>query len=184
MFTVIRRGVPGTDMPGRNYGDTAIWQLVAYVRSLDAGGARTEVAGDPVAGARIFHEQEDCTQCHVVRGEGGRRAPDLSDIGWRRSPDHLRRSIIEPNAEVPPRWWGVRLVDRNGTVVAGWRLDEDTYSIRLLDTDDRLRAFEKTELESFERLETSPMWSYDGSLSDQELDDLVAYLYSLRGDER
>ncbi len=183
MFQVIREGLPGTDMPGLYLADATIWQLVAYVRSLAAAATPVEVAGDPQAGSRVF-SQQDCTQCHVLDGEGGRRAPDLSHIGWRRSPESLRLSLLEPDAEVHPRWWGVRAVEQDGTVVTGWRLDEDTYSVRLLDADDNLRALEKRTLREVERLETSPMGSYEGLLTDRELDDLVAYLYSLRGDER
>ena len=181
MFGVIRNGVPGTDMPGIYQGERAIWQLVTFVRSLSTSGSAVEVAGNPEAGRRIFHEQEDCAQCHAVNARGGRGAPDLSEIGWRRASSHLRASVIDPNAEVPPRWWGVRLVDRNGVLVTGWRLNEDMYSVRLLDPDGNLRAFQKDGLREFERLETSPMASYADMLNDQELDDLVAYLYSLRG---
>ena len=66
----------------------------------------------------------------------------------------------------------------------GWRLNEDRYSVRLLDRDDNLRSFQKDDLREFERLETSPMASYADVLSAQELDDLVAYLHSLRGSAR
>lgn len=180
MFTVIRRGIRGTDMPGLYLGDAGIWQLIAYVRTLSAGSSTAEVAGDPAAGARIFHAQENCSQCHAVEGQGERRAPDLTEVGWRRSPDYLRASVVNPNADVPPRWWSLRLVDSDGTTVTGWRLNEDTYSVRLLDANDNLRAFEKRDLRELERIETSPMMSYEDMLSEQELDDLVAYLYSLR----
>lgn len=184
LFRVLRRGVPGTDMPGIYQGERAIWQLVAFVRSLSAAGSPDDVPGDAEAGRRIFHEQEDCAQCHGVDGQGSRGVPALSEIGWRRAPSHLRASVIDPNAEVDPRWWGVRLTDRDGNTVTGWRLNEDRYSVRLLDTDDNLRSFQKDDLREFERLETSMMASYEDGLSDQELDDLVAYLYSLRGSAR
>ncbi len=184
LFRVLRRGVPGTDMPGLYQGERAIWQLVAFVRSLSATGSTDEVLGDSEAGRRIFHEQEDCAACHGVEGQGGRGVPDLTEIGWRRAPSHLRASVVDPNAEVDPRWWGVRLTDRNGDMVTGWRLNEDRYSVRLLDRDDHLRSFQKKDLREFERLETSPMASYEDVLSDQELDDLVAYLHSLQGSAR
>ena len=184
LFTVLRRGVPGTDMPGLYQGERASWQLVAFVRSLSATGSTADVPGDSEAGRQIFHEQEDCAECHGVNGQGGRGVPNLSEVGWRRAPSHLRASVVDPNAEVDPRWWGVRLTDRNGDTVMGWRLNEDRYSVRLLDRDDNLRSFQKNDLREFERLETSPMASYADVLSAQELDDLVAYLHSLRGSAR
>ncbi|HBO89952.1 MAG TPA: hypothetical protein DD460_04320, partial [Acidobacteria bacterium] len=58
-------------------------------------------------------------------------------------------------------------------------LDEDTFSIRLLDPDRNLLSFNKSDLLAYERLEGSPMASYEDILSEQEIDDLVAYLHSL-----
>ena len=58
--------------------------------------------------------------------------------------------------------------------------NEDAYSILLLDTAGRLRAFSKSDLQSVDRPEASLMPSFAGRIPDQELDDLVAYLSSLR----
>ncbi len=181
MFRVVRRGIPNSDMPGLYNSDRNIWQIVAYVRTLAQGQNSESLSGDPINGEHIFYTQEDCAQCHTVNTEGGDSggAPDLSDIGWQRSVTHLRRSLTEPNANVEPEWWGIRVTQANGEITSGWRLDEDTFSIRLLDPDRNLLSFNKSDLLAYERLEGSPMASYEDILSEQEIDDLVAYLHSL-----
>ena len=179
MFRVVRRGIPNSDMPGLYNSDRNIWQIVAYVRTLAQGRNSESLPGDPTNGEHIFYAQEDCAQCHTVNTEGGEGAPDLSNIGWQRSVTHLRRSLTEPNANVEPEWWGIRVTQANGETTSGWRLDEDTFSIRLLDPDRNLLSFNKSDLLAYERLEGSPMASYEDILSEQEIDDLVAYLHSL-----
>ena len=179
MFRVVRRGIPNTDMPGLYNSDKSIWQIVAYIRTLAQGQGSEPLSGDPINGERIFYTQEDCAQCHTVNMKGGGGAPDLSNIGWQRSLAYLRRSLTEPNANVEPEWWGIRVTQTTGEITSGWRLDEDTFSIRLLDPDRNLLSFNKGELLAFERLADSPMASYEDILSEQEMDDLVAYLHSL-----
>ena len=181
MFRVVRRGIPNTDMSGLYGNEKSIWQVVAYIRTLAQGAASASLAGDPINGERIFSTQEDCAQCHTVNMQGGAAAgaPDLSNIGWQRSAAYLRRALTEPNANVDPEWWGIRVTQATGEVTSGWRLDEDTFSIRLLDPDRNLLSFDKGELLTFERLEDSPMASYEDILSAEDMDDLVAYLHSL-----
>ena len=180
MFRVVRRGIPNTDMPGLYGNEKSTWQVVAYIRTLAQGQGSAPLSGDPINGERIFSAQEDCAQCHTVNMKGGGGgAPDLSDVGWRRSVAYLRRALTEPNANVDPEWWGMRVTQTTGERTSGWRLDEDTFSIRLLDPDRNLLSFDKGELLAFERLEDSPMASYEDILSAEDMDDLVAYLHSL-----
>ena len=180
MFRVVRRGIPNTDMPGIYANEKSIWQVVAYIRSLAQGQGSAPLSGDPINGERVFSTQEDCAQCHTVNTKGGGGgAPDLSNIGWQRSVAYLQRALTDPNANVDPEWWGIRVTQTTGEITSGWRLDEDTFSIRLLDPDRNLLSFNKDDLLAFERLEDSPMASYEDILSAEDMDDLVAYLHSL-----
>ena len=78
----------------------------------------------------------------------------------------------------------MRVTHRDGTRVEGLRMNEGTYSVRILDTDDDMWSFMKQDLLVSERIETSSMPAYAGTLTDGELEDLVAYLYGLtRGDQ-
>ena len=116
----------------------------------------------------------------MVNGAGGRRGPDLSRVGERRAPDELRTDLLDPDREVDPRWWTVRATHRDGSTVEGLRLGEDTFTLRLIDEEERLWSLSKSDLSRSERDKTSIMPSAEDMLTSAEIDDLVAYLFSLR----
>ncbi len=183
LFAVISRGVSGTEMPPfrRARSDQDVWQLLSYLRSL-GGGPRVDVPGDPAAGESVYRGKGECARCHMIAGRGGRHGPDLTAIGDRRSPADLRSDLREPDERVRPEWWRLDVTHRDGTRVEGRRMNEGTYSVRILDDDDTMWSFQKSDLVRMERIETSSMPSYEGELTNGELEDLVAYLYSLTRD--
>ena len=178
LFRNILTGIPGTDMTGVYRPDTEIWQVVSYVRSLNSGAEEVELPGDPRRGAQIYRSRGGCPDCHRLAGRGGRLGPDLSDVGWARSPQYLESSLRRPSEVVPFGYRTVRVVTVDGRTVQGLLRNEDTYSIQLLDENEALRAFMKTDLESIEKPEESLMPPFEGFFSGRELQDLVAYLYS------
>ena len=184
LFVVVRDGVPNTEMRGLggDATDQTVWQIVAYLRSL-TGGVRVEVPGDPARGAMVY-QRADCASCHMIDGIGGTDGPDLSTIGSRRSPDDLLSDLTDPDERVQPDWWRVRVTHGDGTQVEGRRMGEGTYSVRILDAEGRMWSLPKRELASYERLETSAMPSYASSLTQDQLQDLVAYLYGLTREAR
>jgi putative heme-binding domain-containing protein len=119
----------------------------------------------------------------MVSGEGGRRGPDLTRVGNRRDPDELASDLSTPDEDVRPRWWTIRVTREDGSIVEGLRMNEDTFSLRLMDEDENLWSFLKGGIRSYERIETSSMPSVDGILTASEVDDLIAYLFSLRREE-
>ena len=178
---LIQTGIPGTAMPPGRYSTAELGGLVAYVRSMkdfDAAGAG---AGEASRGETIFEEKGNCTSCHRVNGKGSRVAPDLSDIGAVRSSEALRRSINDPTASMLPLNRPVRAVTRDGKVITGRRLNEDTYTVQLIDSQERLVSLIKSDLREYKISTTSTMPSYKDKLSGTELDDLVAYLRKLKG---
>lgn len=182
IFNVIRNGVQGTAMlpVAPDVPDATVWQLVAYIDSLRYDPSSVVLDGDANRGANLFAGKGDCASCHMVNGAGGRMGPDLSRIGEENTPEDLMLSMTNPHEEVAPRWWTVRVTDRGGEVREGFRMGEDSFSLRIMDNDENLWSFQKRQIESYERVEESTMPSYEGELTDGELDDLVAYLFSLR----
>ena len=180
LYQTISKGVPGTPMPATSLSDRQLRQIVRYVRGL-AGGSRVTVPGHPAAGEKLFAGKGGCMKCHMIRGEGGRLGPDLTSIGSLRSPAHLRASILRPDEEISPAYWAVEAVDQIGTVHSGIRLNEDTYSIQMLDVNENLHSFAKKDLPTLTvDRKKSRMPGYAGAFTAAELDDLVAYLYSLQ----
>lgn len=182
LFRVIREGIPGTAMIGasRRSSDQMVWQMVTYLNSFHVDPADYELSGDVARGARLYAER-DCARCHRVEGDGGRFGPDLTSLGTRLTPDEIRASLSDPNETVEPRWWSARVTRQDGSVIEGLRMNEDTFTIRVLDNDENLWHFTKTDVRSVEPVKTSTMPAVDG-LTASQLDDLVAYLFSLRGE--
>lgn len=180
LFGVISEGIPNTAMIGINEArtDQSVWQIVTYLRSL-SGGQRVAVPGDATDGERLFRGEGNCVSCHTVGGEGGRHGPDLSTIGERRSPEQLRSDLVDPNERVQPRWWRMRVTHVDGTRIVGLRMNEGTYSVRILDDEDNLWSLQKRDLRDSYRIETSSMPAYGNTLTQGQLDHLVAYLYGL-----
>ncbi len=194
IFDTITQGVPGTEMPGSAFEDSEIWSLVAYLRSLTP--AKETIAGNRAKGEMLFFGSGGCSQCHMVKGRGGRLGPDLSRVGASRSRSYLIDSIRDPNKDLsvglsdPNNPLGTSLVYDTVTVVAsdGQRItgvakNEDTFSVQLLDTNQDLHLFLKKDLKEVmhERKSLMPAYS-EQMLSSAALQDLVAYLQNMQGD--
>jgi putative heme-binding domain-containing protein len=181
LLRVIVTGVPGTAMPPTNISDSNRLALLAYIRSLHDSAASAVGSGDANRGRLLLEGKGDCLTCHRVNGKGSRKGPDLSEVGAIRTAAYLERSIRNPNESVAPDLRSVRAVTRQGAVITGRRLNEDTHTLQLIDQDERLRSLAKSDLREYTLLTTSAMPSYEGKFSSPELADLVTYLLSLKG---
>src|SRR5947207_12496256 len=120
--------------------------------------------------------------CHQVTAIGSRVGPDLTFIGAQRRAVELRRSLVEPDAEIIPANRQLRVVTREGATIMGRLLNQDSFTLQLLDAkDEKLKSFAKSNLREFAFVEKSPMPSYKDKLSAQELADIISYLASLKG---
>jgi putative heme-binding domain-containing protein len=180
LFQNIQRGIPGTEMPGTYHEGRQIRQLAAYVRSLSARRTAEGAKGDAQRGAALYR-QSGCGACHSVQGEGGRLGPELTYIGSARSAAHLRRSIVEPAAEVAQAWWPVEVETNDGATHRGYLLSEDSFHLRLIDEREALRSVERATIRRFTVGKGKTLMpSYAGKLSDTEMEDLLAWLSGLR----
>lgn len=164
-------------------------------------------SGDVTRGQTIFEGKGGCLGCHRVLDKGSHFGPDLTDIGERagsssslrarmrrrrsgggadsepaRSPEaELEQSLIDPGAEILPANRTVRLVTREGEAITARVLNQDTFTLLLIDTRERVLSISKSDLREFAYIKESPMPSYRDKLSRQELADVIAYLLSLKG---
>jgi putative heme-binding domain-containing protein len=181
LILIIANGIPGTAMPPHRFVSADLAGLVAYIRSLRDFDRGTVAIGDAGRGQKLFEGKGGCAKCHRVNGKGSRVGPDLSDIGAIRAPDSLQKSIIDPNSAVLPINRPIRAVSRNGQVIRGRRLNEDTYTVQIMDEQERLMSLDKTTLREYTVVKTSSMPAYKDELTAEELSDIVAYLRSLKG---
>ena len=83
---------------------------------------------------------------------------------------------------MPEGFLQLRLVTADGRRITGLRLNEDTFTIQVWDLNGGLHSFVKEDLKELQKDPgKSPMPSFRGVLSPAEIDDLIAYLVSLRG---
>jgi putative heme-binding domain-containing protein len=142
---------------------------------------RAVALGDTDRGRGTFEGKGGCTSCHRVAGKGSRIAPDLGEIGATRAASALQRSLLDPTGSMLPHNRFARAVTRDGKVITGRRLNEDTFTVQLIDEQEHLLSLDKADLREYTVLTTSPMPSYKDKLSSQELADVLAYLVSLKG---
>ncbi len=194
LVSVIRNGIPGTGMPS----DWALSgvearQVAAHVRALGRVAVAESPTGDPARGQSLYRGKGECVACHGPNGTGNQFGPDLTDVSARRNLEFIRESIVDPGAALPLGLNGVMSYGFRGYLpvravkqienqeVNGHRVNESTFTILVRDRDGGLHSFHKTALaELTKQFGRSVMPSYRRRLSDDEVDDLVAYLFSLR----
>lgn len=199
IFHNIHDGIAGTAMPAATNGgigvgmsDEEIWQVVTYIRSLEVK-APAQPAGNASHGKGLFNGAAGCSTCHMIEGKGGRLGPDLTSVGASRSMEYLAESLRNPSRrlaqgifevmkEFPQEYVSVSVVTADGTKLSGVVLNEDQFTLQMLDSREQLHLFEKDKLRSLEKRRESAMPVYDQkTLSDKDLQDLIAYLQSVGG---
>ena len=181
--SVITRGVPGTTMPAFEFEKGELAHLVAYVRSLSGAGSAhgaAQVRGDAASGRKVY-ERSGCAGCHRIGDEGSVFGPDLTRVGAGRSAEYIRESIVNPSADIPEDYVGVTVITRDGKPMSGVRINEDTFTVQLRDASQNFQMFEKDEVQQVIHETKSVMPAYT-SLSEEELQNLLAYLGTLRGE--
>lgn len=177
----IRRGIPGTEMPPINprSKDEDVWKILAYLRTL-AVPATDTARGNADNGARLF--RATCSGCHRVDAQGGRLGPDLSRVGASRTRAALTRQIRGATEDFINGYEPVTLTMANGQTVRGVKKNEDLFSVQIMDTRERIQGYVKGDLKAFQNDSRSAMPVYGPErLNQSDLEDLLAYLATLRG---
>ena len=197
LFQVISNGIPGTVMPangtnGQGVGmtDEEIWQIITYIRSVEVK-APPKPTGNAAHGKELFYGDANCSLCHMVEGKGGRVGPELTGVGGSRTREAIIDSVRNPSRrlawglteatkEFPQEYETVTVVTADGKEIKGVALNEDNFSVQMIDASEQIYLLEKDKLRSFKKSRESMMPVYKPDvLSDKDLDDIVAYLTSV-----
>jgi putative heme-binding domain-containing protein len=181
LFSAVRNGISGTEMPAVGFTDDESWKVVAFLRKIGSAGPMEKAPGDAAAGKVLFETKGQCLGCHSAGKAGGSVGPDLSDVGQRRNLKFLEESIVKPEADIPVRYRGIQVVTKAGQTVSGIRINEDDLSIQIRDVHDNIRSFQKPDVKELRYDKPSLMPAYGSTFSKKEIEDVVAYLNSLRG---
>ncbi len=181
LLELIRVGILEAGMPrGWMMNTLERRQVGGYLRSIGRKAA-VKLPGDAERG-RAVYESHGCSSCHIIRGEGGSLGPELSEVGLRRGAAHLRESILTPGADRPEKSAFIEAVSEQGAEIRGLLVNEDVFSIQIRDASNRFHSLDKRWLRGVRRPEDqSLMPAYD--MEATSLDDLVAYLAGLRGEQ-
>ncbi len=181
LVRIIDTGIPGTQMPGaRHMTRREMTQTAAFVRTLGKVDSRGPLVGDPVQGKAVYAKQ-GCAGCHTTPEGGGYQGPDLATIGSRRSVGYLRESLVKPEAVLAGSYVFVTVIMPDGRKIAGQKLFEDTFTINVRELSGANHSVDKSKArEIVKDRKKSPMPTYKDKLSSTEMDDLVAFLASLK----
>jgi cytochrome c oxidase cbb3-type subunit III len=194
MFQVISNGIPGTAMPangtnGQGVGmtDEEIWQIITYIQSIEVK-APAKPLGNAARGKELFYGDANCSLCHMIAGKGGRLGPELTSVGASRTREAIIDSVRNPSRrlawglteatkEFPQEYETITAVTADGKEIKGVALNEDGFSVQIMDSSENIHLLEKDKLRSFQKSRESMMPRYTpDTLSNQDLEDIVAYL--------
>ena len=197
MFQIVSNGIPGTAMPangtnGQGVGmtDEEIWQIVTYIRRVEVK-APAKPLGNAPHGKELFYGDANCSLCHMIDGKGGRFGPELTGVGGSRTREAIIDSVRNPSRrlawglteatkEFPQEYETVTAVTADGKQIKGITLNEDSFTVQVMDTSEQIHLLEKDKLRSFQKSRESAMPKYNlDTLSDKDLEDIVAFLVSV-----
>jgi cytochrome c oxidase cbb3-type subunit III len=179
----VHDGISETGMPNFAFlGDAKIEALVRYLRVLQGNSAPMPMPGNPEHGQTLFFANAKCANCHMVSGQGGFLASDLSTYAAGSSPPDIRRAIVSPGRG--------DLDDQNGAEVSVTFLDgtsqqgvvrnQDNFSLQLQSFNGAFYLIQKANLAGM-KPSAQPLMpdNYGKTLSASELNDIVSYLMQI-----
>jgi len=190
VFGVVRNGRGGMP-PVSSINDARVWQVIGYLRTLGETGSMEAATGDPVKGKAVY-EANACATCHTIGTVGGTVGPQLTAIGRSRAPKYLHDFLLDPGKNPPPDmtlperagntgYLLVHVVTRDGHEMTGIRVNEDTFELTLRDVAGHFHTYDKAKLKTIEPQRGKTVMPSYSNLSATDLDNLVAYLSSLKG---
>jgi putative heme-binding domain-containing protein len=182
LFKTLKNGVVGTEMPafGPRMFDQEAWQILAYLRTIAAPTSNDMAKGNAENGQKVF--RANCTGCHRVNGAGGRLGPDLSRVGISRSREVIVKQIRGATEDFKSGYEPVTITTKEGQSIRGVKKNEDLFSVQIMDNRERIQGYEKDQMRvvTDEKKSAMPVYGPD-RLNEKDLEDLLAYLNTLRG---
>jgi len=176
---IIRMGKGG--MPAFLLSPAEIETLTRYVRSLNATNLETTAAGNAQAGESIFLGSGQCSTCHIARGSGISRGPDLSSVAKRLTIAEMTQSLVDPGAHIATGYSMASVTLKNGSTLRGFIRAQGSHDLVLQASDGKLHLLLKSEYRDLIPDKLSAMPAFQGTKDQQR--DLIAFLSRLNGIE-
>ena len=168
LFKVVHDGTTAGMPPFSQIGDPGITAVVEYLRTLQGvgpgGTARTTpppaaVNGNQANGRDLFFGKAQCSNCHMVAGEGGVLGPDMTGFAMTHQPSAIPQSIVNPGSataaqgrrggggggfgESGPLAKDVVIVTKLGQKLTGVVRSEDNLKIAMITQDGRYHFLDR-----------------------------------------
>jgi putative heme-binding domain-containing protein len=130
--------------------------------------------------AASLKSEVQCLKCHTINGVGGQVGPDLSTIGSKASRENLLESILYPSRAIADQYQQYAVETKNGIVINAIVTEESPRYLVLRDVNAKEYKVNLGDIDSKKKVPTSLMPELIRYLSEQDLVDIVDYLYSLK----
>ncbi len=140
--------------------------------------------GDPAAGKKIFfeHTAAQCVRCHKINGKGSEVGPVLNGIGQRQPRDYILESILFPNNKIAQGFEMAMITTKDGKTHGGMVRKETPTEVQLSAPvpNAPMEIIRKTDIASRSAGMSAMPEMFQQVLTQREIRDLVAYLFSLK----
>jgi len=180
LLRVVHNGTAAGMPSFAQLGDAKIAAVVRYLRTLQGrgnAGATAAVTGDAAAGRVLYFGRAQCSSCHMIGGQGGFIASDLTEYGRGHPPQAIAQAIVDPDKNLAPQSRAVEVRTKKGQTLTGMVRSEDNFSLALQTEDGRFHFFARSSLADVQYADYSLMpRDYGTRLTSAELNDLAAFL--------
>lgn len=183
LFRIVRNGTRRGMPPFAQIGEANIEALVQFVRQLagkvSPGEAKEEpaVTGDVDAGRALYFGKAQCSKCHLMRGNGGFIARNLTNYGRTRSAETIMQAITNPDNPLVPSSQIVTVKTMTEATITGVLRNEDAFSLQVQTEDGRFHLLQRSDVKDVQYTGQSLMpRDIASKLSPKELNDIVSFL--------
>jgi putative heme-binding domain-containing protein len=160
-------------------GSPATIQSTAPSSTSDGSSRPAALNPSEIERAKRVITDNGCLACHRIEKQGAYTGPTLNGIGGQRTTDKIRAAIVHPNPTADPANNLIRLTTADGKTLVGRILSQDDHDVRIIDASGEVATYSKPGLRQFTIINTAPMPSYEGKITEEDLDNLARYLGSL-----
>jgi PQQ-dependent dehydrogenase (methanol/ethanol family) len=175
---LLKQGIPEAGMPGFQLTEDQIKALVAFIQSRITPIGKLSLPGNAEAGKDFFFGQGQCSSCHMARGVGGFKGPDLTEVGRNRTLADVETALAKPENSREYQVATIRL--KNGTSLEGFVKNRSNFDLQLQDFHAGLHLLKSDEIADLKEHDGPLMPAL--SATPEQKRDLLAYLASLNGE--
>ena len=134
--------------------------------------------GNPTLGEKIFttNINAQCVRCHRIGKLGSEVGPALDDVGTKRTPEYILRSIVSPNTDIDAKYRTRSVLLDSGKTVQGVVVSETDDLLIMKDAQGKELKIPFDEIEDEVDQKISIMPDVLKTLTRRDIRDLVAYL--------